>query len=48
MIIFVKTLYGKLVKIEVEPNATIEDIKDKVYIKEGYPIDRQLNEIILF
>ena len=41
MIIFVKTLYGKLVKIEVEPNATIEDIKDKVYIKEGYPIDRQ-------
>ena len=41
MIIFVKTLTGKLVKIEVEPNATIEDVKEEVYYKEHYPIDQQ-------
>ncbi len=41
MIIFVKCLYGKLIKIEVEPNDTIENVKNKVQDKEGTPPDLQ-------
>ena len=36
-----KTLTGKLIKIEVEPSDTIENIKDKVQCKEGFPAEDQ-------
>ena len=35
MQIFVKTLTGKTIALEVEPSDTIENIKQKVQDKEG-------------
>ena len=41
MPIFVKSLTGKTIRLEVEPRGTVLDVKEQIKDKEGIPIAEQ-------
>jgi ubiquitin len=41
MQIFVKTLTGKTITIDCEPNSTVADVKQKIQDREGIPPEQQ-------
>lgn len=42
MKIFVQTLTGTTIELDVEANDTIADVKGKIQVNEGTPVDRQM------
>ncbi len=41
MQVFVKTLTGKTISVDVEPDESVESLKSKIQEKEGIPPDQQ-------
>jgi aspartate carbamoyltransferase regulatory subunit len=41
MLVYVSTLTGKTISLDVEPYSTIEDLKVKIQYKEGVPANKQ-------
>ena len=41
MQVFVRTITGKTITLEVQPTETVEDLKNKIQDKEGVPADQQ-------
>ena len=41
MQIFVKTLTGKTITLDLEPSSSIDDVKTKIQEKDGVPVDQQ-------
>ena len=41
MQVFVKTLTGKTISVDVEPDESVESLKAKIQEKEGVPPDQQ-------
>lgn len=46
MQIFIKTVTGKTITLEVEPSDTIEDVKGKVEDEEGVPVTEQCLSVV--